>query len=31
VDAGVTNTVIDGHEMPADDHRVGNEINIRKR
>jgi hypothetical protein len=31
VDAGVTNTVIDVHEMPGDDHKVGNEINIRKR
>jgi hypothetical protein len=31
VDAGVTNTLIDGHEMPGDDHGVGNEINIRKR
>jgi len=31
VDAGVTNTVIDGHEIRGDDHRVGNEINIRKR
>ena len=27
VDAGITNTVIDGHEMPGDDHKVGNEIN----
>jgi hypothetical protein len=31
VDAGITNTVIDGREMPGDDHRVGNEINMRKR
>src|SRR5262249_50680565 len=31
VDAGVTDTVVDNHEMPGDDHRVGNQINIRKR
>jgi hypothetical protein len=31
VDTGVTNTVIDGHETPGDDHKVGNEINVRTR
>jgi hypothetical protein len=31
VDAGVTKTVIDGHEIRGDDHRPGNEINNRKR
>jgi hypothetical protein len=31
VDAGVTNTVIDGHEMPGDGDRAGNGINIRNR
>jgi hypothetical protein len=28
VDAGVTDTVIDGHKARGDDHTVGNEIDI---